>query len=169
MLDFTVTFGITIINFVILFFILKAILFKPVTKFMEVRAAKIQNDLDSAVKDKEEAKQLLAQYEKKIKAAYAEADAIIGEARKQAVVQADKIVAEGKRKVEAIIANANRQIEAEHKAALALFKAEAAGLVIAASSRLVQRDLNQEDSARFVNLVLQELAVNAVANAAHKV
>jgi F-type H+-transporting ATPase subunit b len=130
---------------------------------MEERAAKIRNDIDSAAKDKEQAKQLLAQYEKKIKAAQVEADAIIIEARKQAVLQADKIVAEGKGKVEAIIVNANRQIEAEHKAALALFKAEAAGIVIAASSRLVQRDLNQEDSARFVHLLLQELATN-VAN-----
>lgn len=163
MLDFTVTFGITVINLIILFFILKAILFKPVTKFMEARAAKVQNDIDSAAKDKAQAKQLLAQYEKKIKAAQAEADAIISEARKQAVVQADKIVAEGKNKVEAIIANANRQIEAEHKAALILFRTEAARLVIAASSRLVQRELEQEDSVRFANLLVQELAAN-VAN-----
>ncbi|MDR2447850.1 MAG: F0F1 ATP synthase subunit B [Treponema sp.] len=165
MLDFTVTFGITIINLVILFFILKAILFKPVSKFMEARAAKIQNDIDSAAKDKEQAKQLLERYEMKLKDAQAEAEAVIKEAREQAAAQADKIVAEGKKKVEVIIANANRQIEAEYKAAFALFKAEAAGLVIAASSRLLQRDLNQEDSSRFVKLLLQELAAG-VANAA---
>ncbi|MDR0375261.1 MAG: F0F1 ATP synthase subunit B [Treponema sp.] len=166
MLDFTVTFGITIVNFVILFFILKALLFKPVSKFMEARAAKVQSDIDSAAKDKEQAKRLLEQYEMKLKDAQAEAEAIIKEARKQAAVQADKIVADGKKKVEVIIANANQQIEAEYKAAFALFKAEAAGLVIAASSRLLQRDLNQEDSARFVNLLLQELAAGA-AGAAH--
>jgi F-type H+-transporting ATPase subunit b len=158
MLDFTVTFGITVINLVILFFILKAILFKPVTKFMEARSTKVQNDIDSAAKDKEQAKQLLEQYEKKIKDAQAESEVIISEARKQAAVQADQIVAEGKKKVEFIIANANRQIEAEHKAALALFKAEAARLIIVASSRLLQRELNHEDSAHFVNLLLQELA-----------
>jgi F-type H+-transporting ATPase subunit b len=161
MLDFTVTFGITVINLVILFFILRAILFKPVSKFMEARAAKIQNDIDSAAKDKERAKQLVEQYEMKLKDAQAEAEAIIKDARKQAAEQADKIVAEGKKKVEVVIANANRQIEAEYKAAFALFKAEAAGLVIAASSRLLQRELNQDDSARFASLLLQELAANA--------
>jgi F-type H+-transporting ATPase subunit b len=157
MLDFTVTFAITILNLIILFFILKAILFKPVTKFIEARAAKVQNDIDQAAKDKEQAKLLLVQYHAKINAAQAEADAVIRTARKDAAAQADKIIADGKQKVEAIIANANRQIEAEHKAALALFKAEAAGLIIAASGRLVQRDLNQEDSLRFANLLLQEL------------
>ncbi|MDR1074132.1 MAG: F0F1 ATP synthase subunit B [Treponema sp.] len=161
MLDFTVTFGITVVNLIILFFILKAILFKPVSKFMEARAVKIQNDIDGAAKDKEQARQLLEQYEMKLKDAQAEAEAIIRDARKQAAAQADKIVAEGKKRVEDVIANANRQIEAEYKAAFALFKAEAAGLVIAASSRLLQRDLNQEDSSRFANLLLQELAAGA--------
>lgn len=157
MLDFTVTFGITIVNLIVLFFVLRFLLFKPVTKFMEARTAKIQGDIDAAAKDKEEAKALFERYEAKLKTAEAEAESIVKAAKQDATLQADKIVAESKAKVEAIIANANRQIEAEHKAALAKFKAEAAYLVIAASNRLVQRDLNGDDSRRFAALLLQEL------------
>jgi len=37
MLDFSITFFITILNIGVLYLILRAILFKPVTKFMENR------------------------------------------------------------------------------------------------------------------------------------
>jgi F-type H+-transporting ATPase subunit b len=160
-LDFTVTFGITIINLVILFFILKKILFKPVTKFMEARTAKIQNDIDMAAKDKEQAKLLAGQYEDKLKTAHLEAEAIMKTAQEQAQAQAARIVAESKKEAETLVANARRQIEAEQKASMFLFKAEAARLVIAAASRLLQRDLDSEDSRRFANLLLQEVGGQA--------
>jgi F-type H+-transporting ATPase subunit b len=66
-------------------------------------------------------------------------------------------VSDGKAEASALLITAHRQIEAEQKAAMALFKAEAAALVISASSRLLQRDLNGEDSRRFASLLLQEL------------
>jgi F-type H+-transporting ATPase subunit b len=160
-LDFTVTFGITIINLAILFFILKRILFKPVTKFMEARTAKIQNDINMAAKDREQAKLLADKYEDKLKAAHAEAEAVIKAAQEQAQAQAARLVADGKKEAEALVANARRQIEAEQKASMLLFRAEAARLVIAASSRLLQRDLDGEDSRRFASLLLQEVGGQA--------
>jgi F-type H+-transporting ATPase subunit b len=158
MLDFTVTFGITIANLVILFFILKAVLFKPLTKFMEARSAKIQGDIDQAAKDREQAKILLERYENKLKEAHAESDAIIRNARREASAQAEKIIAEGEERAAALLADAQRRVEMERKAAAALFKAEAAHLVIAAASRLIQRDLNQEDARGFATLLLKELS-----------
>jgi F-type H+-transporting ATPase subunit b len=157
MLDFSVTFVITIINLTILFFILRAVLFKPVTKFMEERSLKIRNDIDNAEKDKAHARLLVQQYEDKLKEADGEALVIIKGAREQAAVQAEKIVSNGKDEAAALLSNAHKQIEAEQKAAIALFKAEAAALIISASSRLLQRDLNDEDSRRFASLLLQEL------------
>ncbi|GHV89856.1 hypothetical protein AGMMS50268_03590 [Spirochaetia bacterium] len=151
------TFLITILNIGILFFILRAILFKPVTKFMADRAKKIEDAIAQAEKDKSQSRQLLQQYEDQLKQAEAEADAIIRSAREHAQQQADRVVAEGKAQAENILANARRQIEAEQQAALVLFKAEAAALVVSAASQLLQRDLNQEDNRRLAGLLLQEL------------
>jgi F-type H+-transporting ATPase subunit b len=162
MLDFTVTFAITIINIIILFFILKKILFKPVTKFMEARAVKIQNDIDLAEKDRKDAKALIRQYENALQNAQTEVESIIRTAREQAVVQADQILADGKQAADALLVNARRQIALEEKAALVLFKAEAAQLIISASSRLLQRNLNQEDSRSFAALLLREVADGTV-------
>jgi F-type H+-transporting ATPase subunit b len=160
MLDFSITFFFTFINIGILFFILRALLFKPVTKFMEDRAKKIQDTIEKTEKDKNQAKRLLQQYEDQLKNAEEEAAAIIRGAREAAGEQADRIVRAGKTEAENILAAARRQIEAERKAALALFKAEAASLVVAAAGRLLTRELTQEDSRIQAAALLRDLGNN---------
>jgi F-type H+-transporting ATPase subunit b len=153
-----VTFFFTAVNIGILFFILRAILFKPVTKFMESRTKQIEQRIAAAARDEEQAKTLLAQYEEKLKSANAEAEAIVKTARENAEEEAVRIIAEGKAAAETLTANARKQIEAEHRAALAHFAAEAAALVLAASSRLLAREIGGDDNRRYAQLLLDELA-----------
>jgi F-type H+-transporting ATPase subunit b len=152
-----VTFSITIANIVILYFVLRAILFKPLTKFMAERTKKIRDNIDQVEKDKNQAKRLLEQYEGQLKNAEAEADKIIKAARDTVAFEAEKIIAEGKNASEIMLANARRQMEAEQKAAMAKFRAEAAMLVMAASSQLVRRNLQSDDNLRYANMALDEL------------
>jgi F-type H+-transporting ATPase subunit b len=159
MLDFSVTFIITIINITILFFILRAILFKPVTKFMEERAQRVQASLDQAEKDRAAAKKLLADYEAKLKDAEARANGILKTARDNATSQAEQIVTKAKNDAETILADAHKQIEAERQIALAKFRLEASALVIAATSKLAAREITGEDNHKYVGMLLDELAV----------
>ena len=158
MLDFSVTFIITIINIAVLCFILKALLFKPVTKFMAERAKRVQDSIDAASRDKVEAQKLLAQYESKLKNAGAEADAIIISARKNAKAEAEKIIGEGRNQAEAAVAFGRKQLEAEKQAMHTHFQLEAAALVMAASARLVQRELSGDDNRRYAAMLLDELS-----------
>jgi F-type H+-transporting ATPase subunit b len=157
------TFVITIVNIVILCVILRAILFKPVTKFMADRAKKIQSAIDQAEKDRAQARKLLAEYEGKLKDADASAEEIVRAARENAEREAARIIAGGKAAAEALTAAARRQLEAEQQAALAKFRAEAALLVMAASSKLLARELNSEDSRRYVNMLLDDPALRRAA------
>ncbi len=158
MLDFSVTFIITIINITILFFILKKILFKPVTKFMAERAKRIQDTIKQAQKDKDEAMKLLDEYEAKLKKAEAEAREILKTASENAERQAQLIISEGRREAQETVNSALKQIEMERQAALAKFKLEAAALVIAVSAKLASKDFSGEDSRRYVNMLLDELS-----------
>jgi F-type H+-transporting ATPase subunit b len=158
MLDFSVTLIITIINITILFFILRALLFKPVTKFMADRAKKVQDSLDQTEKDKAEAKKLLAMYEARLKEANTKAQEIIRTAQENAALQAEQIVASGKTEAENLLASTRKQIETEHQVALAKFKLEAAALVIAATSKLAAKEISGDDNRRYVNMLLDELA-----------
>ena len=157
MLDFSVTFGITIINIIILTIILRAVLFKPVTKIMAERAKRVQDSIDQAEKDKADSRELLEQYQSKLKNVGAEVDEIIKAARGRAETEACRIIDEGKAAAEALTVSARRKIEAEQQAAFARFKLEAAALVMAASARLVQREFSGDDKSRYVNILLDEL------------
>jgi F-type H+-transporting ATPase subunit b len=157
MLDFSVTFIITIINIVILFFILRAILFKPVTKFIDGRAKKVQDLRNQAEKDRIQAKALREQYEAHLKKAEEDGAEIIRTATETAKEEAARIVAEGKANVEKYLEKARRQIEAEQQTAMAIFSTEAAALVLSAASRLLRRNLSDEDSREQAAILLREL------------
>ena len=165
-----VTFVATIINIGILFFLLRLILFKPVSKFMAARSKKIEDTINQTEKDKNQAKQLLEQYETQLKNAEAEADKIIRQAQDSAKAEVLRIIDEGKQNAEAIRLSARKQMEAEHEAALAKFRTEAAVLIMAASSRLLGRELQSDDNRRYVNMLMEELSAqkNAVLRAARK-
>jgi F-type H+-transporting ATPase subunit b len=158
MLDFSVTFIITFINIAVLCFILRAILFKPVTKFMAGRAKRIQDSIDQAEQDKANAQKLLEECKSRLKNINAEAEEIIKAARKNAREEADRIIAGGREAAEALTVSARRQLEAERQAALTRFNLEAAALVMAASARLVQRELSGDDNRRYAAMMLDELA-----------
>ena len=160
MLDFSVTFFISIINIVVLFIILRLLLFKPVTKFMADRAKRIQDSIDQSEKDKNLAKALLAQYQEQLRNAEIEAREIISNAREQALHEADRIIAESKVSAEDILARTRKQLEKERHAALAAFREEAATLVVAATGRLLGREIKSDDCLSYADMLLKDLDNN---------
>ncbi|MDR1046670.1 MAG: ATP synthase F0 subunit B [Treponema sp.] len=152
-----VTFLITIINIGILFFILRAILFKPVSGFMEARTKKIEEALANAEREKTQAKMLLEQRDAQLKQTSFEAEKILKSTREKAEKQADVILSEAKAQAEILVSNGRKQVEAERQAAVALFKTEAAALVVAASGRLLKRELRGGDEAEYARILIEEL------------
>jgi F-type H+-transporting ATPase subunit b len=155
------TFLATLINIAVLFVVLRAVLFKPVTKFMADRSRKIEESIAQANQEKAQARQILEQYQERLAEAGGEAAAILKGAREDAEREAERIIAEGKDRAENMIAAARKRIDAERQAAQALFKAEAAALVVAAAGRLLMRDLNQEDNRRLAAGLVRELSGGA--------
>ncbi|MDR0321531.1 MAG: ATP synthase F0 subunit B [Treponema sp.] len=164
MLDFSVTFIITIINITVLYFILRKVLFKPVTKFMADRTKRVQDSIDQAESDKTKAQELLAQYEDKLKTAEAEAKIILKNAVENAEYKAQKIVDEGKQEAENTSASLRKQIDTERQAALAKFKLEAATLVVAASGKLAAKDFSGDDNKYYANMLIEELSAQKGSN-----
>jgi F-type H+-transporting ATPase subunit b len=157
MFDFSVSFFFSLLNIAILFIVLRAILFKPVSKLIAERTAKIQSEIENAAKDNEAAKALRLSYEDKIKNANIEAMKITQDARAEAEKQLSNIIQEGKAQAENIVAAARKQIMAERRAAFLAFKAEAAALVIAAAGRLLRREFSDKDAYAQAELALREL------------
>ncbi|MDR0408833.1 MAG: ATP synthase F0 subunit B [Spirochaetaceae bacterium] len=157
MLDFSVSFFFSLLNIAVLFIVLKAILFKPVSKFMAERTAKIQNEIETAARDSEEAKSLRLKYEDKMNKADIEALKITQAARDAAEKQAFGIIQEGKEQAVRLVEAARKQIMDERRAAFLAFKAEAATLVVAAAARLLRREFSDKDARAQAELALREL------------
>jgi F-type H+-transporting ATPase subunit b len=156
------TFLVTIVNITILFLVLRALLFKPVTKFMEARAKKVQDSLDQAEKERTQAKALLKQYEDQLRRIEEEATEMLRIAKETARTEADRIVAEGKAQAERLLDRGRKQLDAERRSAMTVFRADAAALVLGASSKLIRREITGDDNRHQAELFLSELAEGAL-------
>ncbi|MDR3115564.1 MAG: ATP synthase F0 subunit B [Treponema sp.] len=151
------TFLITLLNIGILFVVLRAVLFKPLTRFMEDRTKKVQDTIAEAEKINAEARARLKDYEERLRSAREAGAAIIKAAEEQARKQAAQLIAEGNEAAAQALDHGRKQLEAERQAALACFRVEAVALVLSATRALLQRELTGEDSPHFAGLLLQEL------------
>ena len=105
------------ISMLVMFAFLSYFLFNPVRNFLKKRQDKVQSDIDTAAKDKEDARLLKMEYDAKLRDINQEAEVILSEARQKALKNQAKIVDEAKEEAAKIIARANAQIELERKKA----------------------------------------------------
>ncbi len=125
----------------LLIFLGVAVYFKlpgMIAKALDARIAKIEHDLDEAKRLREEAQALLAEYERKRKAAESEAEDIVAAAKddaermtREAEAALEDMVARRTKAVEDKIAQAEAQALAEVQARSADVAIEAARLILA--------------------------------------
>ena len=122
---------------------------------MAQRTKQVQDAIEQSEKDKIQAKALLSQYEAQLRSAEMEAETIIRNAKENAQQEAEKIIAQSRVFAEETIVNARKQLEAERRVALEIFREEAATLVISASSQILSREIKTEDSLSYANMLLK--------------
>ncbi len=128
---------ITIINLIVLCLLMKKFLIGPVTAVMQQRAALIEQQLTDAKSGKEEAIALKSAYEEKLTASEAESDRLIGEAQKRAHLEYDRIVEDAGREAARILEDAKKAAEQEREKTLEEARTEIAGLVMAATAKVL--------------------------------
>lgn len=131
----------------ILFFVLLWYLntHRTIAKSLDDRAARIQAEIDEARELKEEAKQQLAEYQRRRHEAEAEAKDIVAAAKREA----DAIVAEARTKTEEYVtrrtAAAELKISQAEADAIAEVRASAVNIAVAAAERIIRdKDLGSD-------------------------
>jgi F-type H+-transporting ATPase subunit b len=113
---------------------------KMVAKSLDERADKIKAELDEARKLKDEAAQLLAEYQRKRQQAEAEAQDIIAAAK----AEADRLAIEAKTKIEEFVARRTKMAETKiaqaEAQATADVRAAAADAAIAAAEKILTQE-----------------------------
>lgn len=150
----------TIINVLVLFLLLRKFLFNPVCKIMDERAEKIQQDMDSASKTKLEAEQIKLNYEKEIANAHNKAIEITKKAKVQANHECDLMLENAKQESNKIILEAEKTIAYEKAKAIDDAKSEIANLVILTTSKVVNKNVQNEIDENEVNCFLAEVGAS---------
>jgi F-type H+-transporting ATPase subunit b len=147
------------LNLIILYVVLRKILFKPVTEFMENRSRSIQNSIEDAQRQKEEASELKSQYERQIRGARADGEKIVSEAMERAERVSEGMIDEAKKEAQLLISNANKQIEKDREQMLRNVRSEVVGLAIMAASKVIEANMDTEDNRVLVAKFLEEVSV----------
>jgi F-type H+-transporting ATPase subunit b len=117
---------------------------------LDKRAEQIRNDLDEARQLREEAQQILAGYERKLREVKDQAQRIVERASEEAraaAAQAERDIAS---QVSRRLAAAEEQIAAAEAAALRSVRNRAAEVAIAAAGEVIARQMSQEDAGRLI-------------------
>ncbi len=148
-----------IINLLILYFVLKKILFKPVTQFMENRTKSIKDAIDNADQNRAEASELKKKYEEQLKTAKTEGDKILNDARTRANKEYDGIMANAKKDAENILVKAREEIEREREQMIKEIRGQVAGLALTVASKVMEANMDNEKNKALAEKFINEAGV----------
>ena len=144
-------------NLLILAWIIKRFLFKPVKKVVDARRAAIDDDYAKADAARTEAEELRLNYEASMAAAQQTSDQIIAEASRTAEYRSNEIVAEAREKATEIRRQAEADAVLERKKAEDEMKHEIADVSAQLTGKLLQREINEEDHRNLIDSFLNDL------------
>jgi len=147
----------TILTFLGLLFALKKLAWGPLLAALEARQNDIRTSLDNAQKARQELERLNQESANIINKARVEADQIIVGSRADADRLREEMKQKARGEADAIVKNAERQIQLETARALQQIRAEAVDLSVMIASKLIQRNLTKEDNERLIEEALTQV------------
>ena len=148
---------ISLANLVILFLILKKLLFKPVKKIVDKRQKELEAEYCKAEKIQAEADAIKAEWEGKMATAGAEADKIISDAVERADSRNEVMLYESREKADQIIRKAKADIERERKDARETIKKEIVDVSQALSEQIIGREINMDDHRDLIDRAIDRI------------
>ncbi len=140
-----------------LFLAMSYLLFNPTREMLKKRQERIQNDLDSAKQDKEEAAALKQQYDEKISNVQHDAEVILTTARKKAVANEEQIISDAKQEAGRIVRQAQNEAELEKQKAADEVKAQIIDVATVLAGKVVSANIDTNVQNSLVEETLREV------------
>lgn len=148
---------ISLCNLVILFFIIRRFLYKPVKKMLAERRSQVEKIYSDAQLAKEQALSDREKWSAKIASADKEADSMIEKARSDAQRMEKQMTDEAKQKADSIIRSAKTQAQAEKKNAQNEIRSQIADVSVLIAEKLIQREINEDDHRSVIDSAISEM------------
>ncbi len=147
---------VSILNFLVLLYLLRRFFWGPITAVLAERAEKIREGLAAAEAARREREKLREEREALLARTRQEAQTIVERATKTAEQAAADIVAKAKGEAQRIVDRARADAERAQRQALAELRAQVADLAVLAAGRIIEQELDPEKHRRLVERTLEE-------------
>ncbi len=147
----------TIVNFLILLFVLYKLLYNPLTKAMDARKKSIQDSLDAADLAQKEADETKAGLHELIAKAHVESDNLLVAAKKSGELLRGDILAKAEEEANNIVEKAKKEITFQKDAAVVEIKKEIAELAVEIAAKMLREQMDQETQKKLVDKYLKEV------------
>ena len=147
----------TMVAILFLFWALSYLLFNPARKMLEGRKEKIKNELDQAAADMEQAKAMKEEYEAKLRDIQKEADEIMAQARKKAMLSENQIINEAKEEAARIMERARTEAELEKQKAADDVKKEMIAVATVMAGKVVSGAMDMSVQESLIDETLKEM------------
>ena len=143
-------------NVFILYLILRKFFWEKIKKFMDDRAAAVQDAIDAAEAQNKRADEKMANYSKRIANVEEEGREIIKASKQQADAQAQIIIEEARKQASDIIAKAEKTIEQEKSQAMEEMRKEIASIAMLAAEQIVGREIDSVGQDAIIDQAIED-------------
>src|SRR5581483_1602285 len=147
---------VALVQFLILYWLLRRFLWGPVTRALDERARKSREGLDMAESAKQERERMKQEVERLLAQARRDAGEIAERTTKAAEAAAADIRQQAKAEADRIREKGRADAQALHDQALAQLRGEVASMVVLAASRILGREVSPEQHRALIERSLDE-------------
>lgn len=148
---------VTLVSFLLLFWLVKRIAWKPLMGMLEEREKMINADLDKAAQNHEISQQQRSETEIQLREARNNANELLNKAQLEGSALQKSIIKEANEDAQRIRQQAQREVAAERVRTLNNMRSEISGLSIEIAEKIVSRELHSSDHERLVDEFIQGL------------
>jgi F-type H+-transporting ATPase subunit b len=149
--------GVYIVNFLVLFLLLKQVAYKPVLEMLEKRKKAIADGLAAAEKAKMEADAKQVKFDAELQAARQSSQEEASRIAQDTAKMREKILEEARKEAEEVKAQARRQIEVERQGLQAEMKQQLSELTVALTRKIIGQSLDEKSQHNLVRQFLIEM------------
>lgn len=150
-----------LLNIVALFLILRALVYRPVQRFLQARTDRVQAEFDRVAEEKAEAKRLHEAYLDQLSRSKADADAQAAEVLKRAEETVRAMQAQAQTDAEELLSRARQQARREHADATTQLRRDMADIAVDIAGRVIGREVTEKDNADIIDAYFDAICAEA--------
>ena len=138
-------------NLIILYFVLKKILFKPIKNMIDSRQQEVDDMYSNAERKENEASMLKSEYESRLESAREESEELLKSAHRRATLKEEEILRDAKAEAARIIERANTESELEKRRIINEVKDEVSDMAIGIAKAVIEREVSEEEHRQLID------------------